>query len=70
MTDKNGITIEAGQYIQVIHAEVKNDNGIYIVEKQYKEDFLLNVDSCLDDDRLPGRLVGLGQSLHRLDQPY
>jgi len=37
MTDKNGIAIEQGQYIQVIHAKVKNDNGIYIVEKQYKE---------------------------------
>ena len=38
MKDKNGITIEAGQYIQVIHAKVKNDNGIYIVESAYSED--------------------------------
>jgi hypothetical protein len=38
MTDKNGITIEAGQYIQIIGAKVKNDNGIYIVDQKYSED--------------------------------
>ena len=37
MTDKNGITIEAGQYIQIIGAKVKNDNGIYIVDRKYSE---------------------------------
>ena len=29
MTDKNGIAIEQGQYIQIIGTKVKNDNGIY-----------------------------------------
>jgi|GEM_PF-310365 len=38
MTDKNGIAIEQGQYIQIIGAKVKNDNGIYIVDQKYSED--------------------------------
>ena len=38
MTDKNDITIEQGQYIQIIGAKVKNDNGIYIVDQKYSED--------------------------------
>ena len=38
MTDKNGIIIEQGQYIQIIGAKVKNDNGIYIVDYKYSED--------------------------------
>ena len=37
MTDKNGITIEQGQYIQIIGAKVKNDNGIYIVDYKYSD---------------------------------
>jgi hypothetical protein len=37
MLDKNGKQIEAGNYLQIIGCKVKNDNYIYIVDKQYSE---------------------------------
>ena len=62
MKDKNGITIEAGQYIQVIHAKVKNDNGIYIVDHKYLEDSF-----CLEKVKQNGEKANAKYNIFFLD---
>jgi hypothetical protein len=44
MLDINGNTIAEGKFIKITGCKVKNDNGIYIVDKQYdgKDDFCLH----------------------------
>lgn len=37
MTDINGKTIHEGQFVKITGCKVKNDNGIYIVNKQYEK---------------------------------
>lgn len=63
MTDKNGVTIEAGQYIQVIKAKVKNDNGIYISESRYTADSF-----CLKKVKQNGEQANTKYNIFFLDQ--
>ena len=62
MTDKNGIIIEQGQYIQIIGAKVKNDNGIYIVDHKYSDDSF-----CLEKVKQDGEKANAKYNIFFLD---
>lgn len=62
MTDKNGIIIEQGQYIQIIGAKVRNDNGIYIVDHKYSDDSF-----CLEKVKQDGEKANAKYNIFFLD---
>jgi hypothetical protein len=62
MTDKNGIAIEQGQYIQIIGTKVKNDNGIYIVDQKYSDNSF-----CLEKVKQDGEKANAKYNIFFLD---
>jgi len=65
MLDKNNKEIAEGMFLQIIGCKVKNDNGIYVVNKQYEKG-----DYCLYKVNQNGEVAKTKYNIYFLDEKH